>query len=206
MDVLAWAAWLSGLTIWLSAWEWAAHRFLMHRPRGGRYFYEHARRHHGRHGADFHFDPRDPDAQATLSIRWRTTLLLCLPSLPLAWWSLPGYACFALATVAHNRLWNAAHREMHYRQGGWVRALPGFAFWEWWHFLHHRHPGSNYNALLPVCDWVLGTRARADAADRAAWALLPAPASGPPRWLAVALLLLAGWLALAAYVLVRPYF
>ena len=159
----------------LSLMEYLIHRHVMHRPALARAFKNHKLReaftnhavlHHKACFAVFHHE-RDPCAIMNIAID-RSTSLLIVSLTCLLVFSVDALTSLLLllGALAHSRLWSEVHAEMHRPQGTWFCNTWIFSYLKRWHYLHHRHPGKNFNALLPMWDWVLGTVAIETEADR----------------------------------------
>ncbi len=151
--------------LFLSAMEYVFHRWPMHNAPfvrrtglGKGSFENHAVLHHGRFYKQFVNDP-DPAAKHVgvslepgflllgLSPVW-VTLYLISPTLGLT---------LAAALVLHGTVWTAVHAEMHDPKGRWWSRTPLYRFWRSYHKRHHENPGSNFNVLVPLFDFVFGT-------------------------------------------------
>jgi hypothetical protein len=77
---------------------------------------------------------------------------------------------------AHFVVWNIFHEAMHFYKKPWYVVCPPISWWyryvEYYHFLHHQHRNKNYNAFLPMWDYLLGTSAPVTALDRDVWRLM----------------------------------
>jgi hypothetical protein len=159
----------------LSLIEYMIHRHLMHRPTaakifGSKYlletFREHAVIHH--HDCYAVFD-REPDPCATTNIKiWPGTSLMviaapCLVTLPVD--ALTAFV-FLIGALMNGWIWSAIHSEMHRPSDAWFSTIGAYNFLKRWHFLHHRHPGTNFNTAFPMWDWFLGTIAVMTEEDR----------------------------------------
>jgi hypothetical protein len=78
--------------------------------------------------------------------------------------------------VAHYFVWNKFHEIMHFDTKPWYVRAPVSGWWfelvEYYHFLHHQHRNKNFNAFLPLWDWLLGTLATETELDREVWHLV----------------------------------
>ncbi|MBI2475775.1 MAG: sterol desaturase family protein [Candidatus Taylorbacteria bacterium] len=151
--------------VYASFFEWVLHRYLMHQPLWGlTYPFEtHARVHHVRFKADYTYHLQKEEDKETIPMAWWNGPLLVLiaatptiaVSWPLHWWWL------SLGFVTASALYYGAYEYLH-----WCMHLPksrrlefGSAF-RWvngHHLLHHRWPTTNFNVVLPLADWILGT-------------------------------------------------
>lgn len=163
-------------TVLLSFAEHAIHRNLMHRQQMWDWLYRrvpelrvlfrnHAVLHHGTYYERFDHEPNPEGKYFNLRILPADFLHLVVIFLPV----LIGLALLvsmaAAATVlaliaAHTLVWNAAHVQMHVPEtGAWFRNTGYFRFIARHHFMHHQRSGRNYNVVLPLADFVLGTSA-----------------------------------------------
>ena len=85
---------------------------------------------------------------------------------------------FVAFIVAHYFVWNKFHEIMHFDTSPWYVRMPVIGWWfelvEYYHFLHHQHRNKNFNAFLPLWDWILGTLASETELDREVWRLVNA--------------------------------
>ena len=148
-----WERWILGLLvglIWGNAFEYAYHRWLLHRPLSP--FSAGHRDHHARVGT-----PEEAEHVTLGSSPLNITILFAingvlafLISYPLsAWASLSGI--FAGWTIYIMMV-----EEIHWRihMNGWLP--PGFRFARAYHMSHHDVPNSRYNVFLPLFDLVFG--------------------------------------------------
>jgi sterol desaturase/sphingolipid hydroxylase (fatty acid hydroxylase superfamily) len=98
---------------------------------------------------------------------------LALPLCPIDWLTASYYVAFVFG---HFIIWNAFHCAMHRRGPPWYVRIPPISWWfkyvEYYHFLHHQHRDKNFNAWLPLWDWLLGTLAQETQLDRRVWQLM----------------------------------
>jgi len=87
-------------------------------------------------------------------------------------------AYFVAFTVGHYFVWNKFHEVMHFDTLPWYVLVPVSGWWfrfvEYYHFLHHQHRNKNFNAFLPLWDWLLSTLAEETELDRLVWRLVNA--------------------------------
>jgi len=148
-----------------SFFEWALHRFFMHRP-VGRFEYAfraHALVHHQTFKADHTYHLiHEPDKETIPMAWWNGPLLIALcmlPVLALAWatghWALA--VSGLVAFVTYYGIYEYMHWCMHLPkqrrlERSWIfRRLNGH------HLLHHRYMHKNFNVVLPLADLCLGT-------------------------------------------------
>lgn len=154
--------------MYTSIFEWALHRYVMHRIIFGfKYAYKaHHEVHHGLFKADetYHLRDRDKKVAKTIPMAWWNgpvlIVIATLPSVPFSlWfntWSIT--ATCAITIAAYYGVYERTHWCMHLpkkrriMQGWWFKKLNGH------HLLHHRYKGShNFNVVLPFADLIFGT-------------------------------------------------
>src|SRR5262249_10607664 len=82
-----------------------------------------------------------------------------------ALFSLPGAIIFMGVVCSHHFIWNQIHLEMHKPQNRFFSNWPLYKFVVRYHYLHHRYPAKNFNVVLPIADYIMGTNLRASEAD-----------------------------------------
>jgi hypothetical protein len=159
---------LTGFCIWVifsSFFEWTLHRYLMHRPLGFfRYpFQAHAVVHHRTFKADHTYHLHDEADKHTIPMAWWNgpvlTVISTLPMVIVAW--IFGNWALALGAVLSMSAYYGAYEYIHWcmhlpkarrvEPSGLFRRLNGH------HLLHHRYMTKNFNVVLPLADWCLGT-------------------------------------------------
>jgi len=139
-----------GLT-WGNAFEYAYHRWLLHRPRSPFGTGHHA--HHAHIGT-----LEEAEHVALISSPLNIVLLFVINGIPafviaslMGFWGiltgvLPGWSVYLILT-----------EEIHWRihLGGWLP--PGLRFARVYHLRHHRIPNSRYNVFLPFFDFLFGS-------------------------------------------------
>ncbi|MFM2081835.1 MAG: hypothetical protein RL380_526 [Verrucomicrobiota bacterium] len=149
-----------------SFFEWTLHRFLMHKPLG-RFdyaFQAHAVVHHHTFKADHTYHLINEADKRTIPMAWwngPVLIALCM---------VPGTACaflvsgtwqFALGALAAFIAYYSTYEYMH-----WCMHLPKARrvekSWVFYrlnghHLLHHRYMHKNFNVVLPLADFCLGT-------------------------------------------------
>jgi hypothetical protein len=148
-----------------SFFEWALHRFVMHRPLPGfRYpFRAHTLVHHQVFKADHRYHLVDEKDKHTIPMAWwNGPALIALgqgPFLAVAW--LTGHWGFFLGTIVAQALYYGIYEYLH-----WCMHLPrqrniersGIFFrLNGHHILHHRYMHKNFNVVFPLADLCLGT-------------------------------------------------
>lgn len=150
-----------------SIFEWTLHRFVMHRPVGKfrAPFEKHALTHHRmfRGDATYHC-VREEDKRKIRMAWWNGPVLvtvLLLPcaalTIPLGLWSV--LMIFGVVSGAYFFAYEYTHWCMHLprEQQRMVERWRVFKFLNGHHILHHRYMGKNFNVVLPLADWFLGT-------------------------------------------------
>lgn len=148
-----------------SLFEWAFHRFFMHRPvwRFEYSFRAHALVHHQTFKADHTYHLVDERDKETIPMAWwngPALIAMCtVPMLAVAWslgqWGLLAGAVPAF--IAYYGVYEYMHWCMHLPKSrrlerSWIfRRLNGH------HLLHHRYMHKNFNVVFPLADLLLGT-------------------------------------------------
>ena len=87
-------------------------------------------------------------------------------------WFATGNALFFGAVIATLAFWSIllswVHGCIHNPQGRWVEKMGWFMWLDRHHYVHHVDMTANINFLLPVCDFLMGTRKPAMTAEEAA--------------------------------------
>jgi hypothetical protein len=76
-----------------------------------------------------------------------------------------GALIFVGVITFHHWAWNKIHLEMHKPESKGFSKWPIYQFLARYHWLHHRYPNKNFNVVFPFADYLLGTRAKPNAAD-----------------------------------------
>ncbi len=169
----------------ISLLEYAAHRWFMHRNfarfLNSEYlrasFMEHMQ-HHGKCYNIFDHEEQ-PCGLLNLTIQFSTELLVSAPPAVALFFIDPLAACLLpMFALLHGALWSAVHQEMHRPVQTWFSSTSMFRYLNKYHFLHHRHMGTNFNTLFLGWDWLLFTAARATELDlqeiaQATWQVRP---------------------------------
>ena len=154
-----------GGTVFGSFFEWALHRFFMHRPTAGwRYPFErHTLVHHRIFRADHTYHVAEEKHKRTIPMAWwngPAIVAVCLVPFLIAavlsrkWGVLCGAA---IASTAYFAAYEYLHwcmhlpRQRHVERSGIFFRLNGH------HLLHHRYMHKNFNVVLPLADLLLGT-------------------------------------------------
>jgi len=165
-ETLLWpAAGFLCAVVYASFFEWALHRYVMHRPLGKfRYPFEsHALVHHRVFRADESYHLIHVKDAETIPMAWWNGPVLVLVGLvpfTLATWCL-GHWSFFYGSLPVCAGYYATYEYIH-----WCMHLPkkrnlertGIFFrLNGHHLLHHRYMGKNFNVVLPLADLLLGT-------------------------------------------------
>lgn len=157
--------------------EHAIHKHIMHRRRLFAWIYRllpdlltqfqnHAVLHHGTYYKQFDHEPNAEGKHFNLRILPPDTLRLVAAFLPLLvplalFVSTVAAATVVVMIIGHNLVWGAVHTQMHIPEGNaWFRDTAYYRFIARHHFMHHQQPGRNYNVVLPLADFVIGTVAK----------------------------------------------
>jgi hypothetical protein len=149
-----WQDWLLGLIIgliWGNAFEYAYHRFLLHRPRT-----QHGaghQEHHAQIGT-----PREAEFVALISSPVNIVLLFVINGIPGLLVSfllgLQGILCGVfIGWSVYVILCEEIHWRIHMK--GWLP--PGLQFARAYHMSHHDIPNSRYNVFFPIFDLLFGS-------------------------------------------------
>ena len=150
-----WKHWIIGITIglvWGNAFEYAYHRWLLHRPRSS----------FGRGHLEHHMNVGTTEEAEHVSLGRHPYHIAVL-------FASNGILLVALDLLLHLQLspgifvgWTAyliAAEEVHWRihMDGWLP--PGLKFARAYHMSHHDIPNTRYNVFLPLFDFLLGNSA-----------------------------------------------
>jgi len=164
---------LLGGYLGISIGEHQLHRHLMHRKRLPKAVYtavpyalalftSHAVNHHAHWYREFDFEPDEFGKLENLNIGWQQTALILLgfgPLLALVTFLSPLAGIIAiLMIVAHNRLWNVIHNQMHVPKDVFFRDSGVYRYLARNHFMHHVKSHKNYNVVFPAADVLFGTK------------------------------------------------
>ena len=171
-----------GSILVISFGEYAIHRHVMHRKRFAKWvyrlnpdmnaqFHNHAVLHHGTYYKEFDYEPSDEGKYFNLRILLGDTLRILVLFLPLLialalLVSLLSAATMVLMIVAHNLLWGVVHVQMHVPESNrWFRNTAYFRFIARHHFMHHQRVGKNYNVVVPLADFIMGSATKPRISD-----------------------------------------
>ena len=148
-----WQVWVIGLAlglVWGNAFEYAYHRFLLHRPRT-----QHGaahQEHHAQIGT-----PTEAEFVALISSPLNIVLLFVINGIPAFLISfLLGQLGILCGIFIGWSVYLILCEEIHWRihMNGWLP--PGLHFARTYHMSHHDIPNSRYNVFLPLFDLLLG--------------------------------------------------
>lgn len=163
--------------------EWWVHRTVMHRhslpgalyrwlPYFERAFRNHAVLHHAVYYATYDHEPDEHGRRLNLQFHVSDLVssnlfvaplhVLYLLTEPVGSLALASLITFYMFT------WNALHVEMHIPSNRWWFHHRVFRFLNRHHYMHHVYPGRNFNVVLPLADYMLGTVARPGMTERRA--------------------------------------
>jgi sterol desaturase/sphingolipid hydroxylase (fatty acid hydroxylase superfamily) len=145
--------------------EWAVHRWLMHRPLLGfdYAFRTHALNHHKKFKADETYHLIRHEDKFDIPMAWwngPVLIVMCMLPFVAVGWAV-GHWAFALAALPVFVLYYAAYEYLH-----WCMHLPKsrrvekselFRRLNGHHLLHHRYMNRNYNVVFPLADLLTGT-------------------------------------------------
>ena len=152
--------------IYGSFFEWALHRFVMHRPFLFLHypFRSHGVTHHGTFGSGRDYHLLEEKNRHLVTMAWWNAPVLLLVNSPAAlaavwlsgtWWAA---AAFMAALGFYYGLYEYIHWCMHVPGPRWFQRTRVFRWVDQHHRLHHLKPGTNLNVVFPVADFLLRTR------------------------------------------------
>jgi len=160
--------------------EWWVHRTIMHRRSLPAFIYrlvpyfEAAFRNHAvlHHAVFYKTYDHEPDQHGRLlNLRFHVSDLvssnLFVAPLHVVYLLIEPVGSLALASMItiYMFTWNALHVEMHIPSNRWWFHHRVFRFLNRHHYLHHVYPGRNFNVVLPLADYLVGTVARPDPSE-----------------------------------------
>ena len=136
-------------TIYAHIFEYLTHRFVMHKPYLGRFYYyiEHAIEHHGKGRNDIN-----------ISINPLSALVVGSPLLLAYFWM--GWTAIAIVVsfcLLYSSAWlllHNAHHDIHFL---WMQKIKLYWYWRNHHLRHHKHTNFNFGAVFPWTDYLFGT-------------------------------------------------
>jgi hypothetical protein len=148
-----WQRWVIGLVIglvWGNAFEYAYHRWLLHRPRSS--FGKGHLEHHANVGT-----PEEPEHVSLGKSPFHVALLFLTNGVLAVSIDLLLGLRIASGVFVGWALYLISAEEIHWRihMNGWLPR--GLRFAEAYHMSHHDIPNTRYNVFLPIFDFLLGT-------------------------------------------------
>ena len=154
----------ASMVVYASFFEWAFHRFVMHKPlRFFSYpFNTHAMVHHQIFRADhtYHVQKKEDEVEIPMAW-WNGPALIAATSPPFiivaaftSWWLLLGAI---VAATAYYCTYEYLHWCMHKPKKRVVERSGIFFRLNGHHLLHHRYMHKNFNVVCPLADLLLGT-------------------------------------------------
>lgn len=154
-----------GAAVWASFFEWALHKGLMHGRLLKSYPWRaHDQVHHVIFDSGRNYHLHDEKHRDLVTMAWWNAPVLMLANCPLPlavghftgyWWAAAG----AMAVfIAYYVVYEYFHWCMHVPGPRWFQQTRVFRLVDQRHRLHHLEPMRNLNVVLPVADWILGTR------------------------------------------------
>jgi hypothetical protein len=151
--------------VFASFFEWALHRYFMHRPIGkfDYAFRAHALVHHQTFKADHTYHLIDEKDKHTIPMAWwNGPVLIALGILPflLASWAVGTWAITIgalIATAGYYGAYEYMHWCMHLPKKRDIERSGIYFRLNGHHLLHHRYMHKNFNVVLPLADLILGT-------------------------------------------------
>lgn len=150
--------------VYLSFFEWALHRNIMHRKAWITYpFQTHAVIHHSLFRFDESFHLSDPANRKHIRFAPRDYVLLMLANTPVFFAAelilqvpviFGGWTACLLYLAAFDTL----HWTFHVPKGRFFESWGWYRWLKLHHRLHHRYQYANLNVVIPIADFVLGTR------------------------------------------------
>jgi hypothetical protein len=149
--------------IYASFMEWFVHRVGMHTKHLSKWaFRRHAIQHHAERRSLKRFYA--PTTEHTVYRAWESSAVpvLWIAHFPLYWlvatlvnfWAAVGVAAGAAFYITY---YEVLHFYVHTPRGHWFQRTRLFHFYCEYHRLHHHRAKWNYNLVMPLADWVLGT-------------------------------------------------
>jgi hypothetical protein len=125
-------------------------------------FEGHAVRHHGVWYRDFDFEANPEGKNDNIKFRLVDILIVLTCLLPIAClffsFSLLAGVTFIVMLLIHAFLWNTMHSQMHLPQPVFFADWSIFRWLAVHHYMHHQFTNKNYNIVVPLADYILGTK------------------------------------------------
>lgn len=167
-------AWSIGLLVFMSFVEHQIHQQMMHRKHFladylravNKVFEHHAVLHHGHYRSEFQDEAVAPGQDRGIRLSMKEGFIEALPVAALiALVSTQGAITLIVVVCLHHFIWNKIHLEMHKPEDRFFSKWSAYKFLARHHYLHHQHPNNNFNVVLPLADYILGTNVRPSEAD-----------------------------------------
>ena len=158
--------WLAIGIVAISLGEWTLHRFLMHRRwwlhravcTVDGIWRRHTVLHHHKYYKRFDHEPDEHGRHVNITLNPLQTAMYGIPAALLAAHLSPlGGVVIACLVIGHHVAWDALHTEMHMPAGTWFSRTAAYRFLRQYHLDHHRHTGYNFNVVVPLADYLMGT-------------------------------------------------
>ena len=168
MEILAATAGVLIGIVQASFFEWAFHRYWLHRPWQPKgVFTSHTLVHHQLCKYEDTFHVEHEEQHEAIHFQWWGGVLLMAANvtpwflvgrflLPATPW-VPFVIGLASAFFVYYLLYESMHYLMHKPRIGWLERSRVFQFLKHHHQIHHVHMDKNLNVLLPLADWALGS-------------------------------------------------
>jgi hypothetical protein len=157
---------LASSVVLMSFIEHQAHQTMMHKKHPlskyikalEKVFKHHAILHHSTYKEVFADAPVAKGEDRGIQLNLREGFVEALPfSAIMAIVSIPTAIIFEGVVACHHLVWNAIHLNMHKPVPVFFEQWPAYKFLVRHHYLHHVHPDKNFNVVLPLADYVMGT-------------------------------------------------
>ncbi|MBP9701355.1 MAG: fatty acid hydroxylase [Candidatus Pacebacteria bacterium] len=148
--------------------EWGLHNYIMHRPfqllfwRLVYAFKAHALVHHVIYKADYTYHAQEGDDGKKIPMAWWNSFVIIAIGCSLLTWYFWFFGwkwlLLAIPTMfAYYGVYEYIHWCMHLPKARRIEQSWIFFRLNGHHLLHHRYMNKNFNVVLPLADWVLGT-------------------------------------------------
>lgn len=123
-----------------------------------RWFESHAIIHHGRFYKNFEYDDDIVARHIGIELNGILNLVSLLPLIIIMWliWPLLAYT-MAVIIILHGIIWSCVHMEMHEPKDRWFSKTWYYKWIREYHYRHHQNQKTNFNAVIPMWDYILGT-------------------------------------------------
>ena len=152
--------------IYSSLAEWVIHGTFMHRPlaRFRHFYHGHAEVHHGIYRGDSTYVVGDRKPEE-ITLAWWAMPFPILFHAPILlaiaiWVSAPAAAAILCVLILYQATYEYIHYCMHVPRNRWFERSSAFKWLNAHHLQHHRKHNMNLNIVLPIFDFLLGTRQR----------------------------------------------